>query len=462
MGFKFISLQIIVRIILLLLTICGITYLLMFERFMNMLASLFLLFALLGVQIFGLYWWLTKTGRQISRLFDSIRSGDAMLRIPDSNLPKGMDELFKSMNEAIMTFGQIRKEQDAQLQFFQIMMNNVQTGILCWDENHTIRFQNPCAAILLNLDYPLIWNNLVMRYPEIVERTSVNSKFEQFSFELSTSLQKKILLVIARSFKLLNREYRLVTIEDIAPEILRKENEVKQNLLRVLSHEIRNSVTPMISISKTLEMIWRDEEGNRKMRKDFSDDDLSNSWLGIQTVKERGQKLMGFIDEALKVTSLPQPKKVRIIVLEMLLKMKDLMGKESNAIGVDIQIDCPDQALAMEADPVLIEQVLINLISNSLYALRESSQPKIRISVFPTDYYLHLHVNDNGVGIPEKQIEQVFLPFFTTKKDGIGLGLSICCQLIGLHGGTIFAKSDPYSGTTFTISLPMSPETKLF
>lgn len=377
-----------------------------------------------------------------------------MLRIPASNLTKGTDDLFKSMNEAILSFGQIRKEQDAQLQFFQHIMDNVQTGILCLDENHRIQFHNPQIARLLNLDYPLRWSNLETTYPDLIQRMFSGVQIDQYTFELSTSLQKKILLVIVRSFRLLDKEYRVVTIEDIALEIQRKENEVKKNLLRILSHEIRNSVTPMVSIIETIEMIWRDEKGNRKFKKDLSNENLNDSWTGIQTAKERGHKLMRFIDEALRVNSLPQPQKVRILIPAILDKIKDLMSQDKNAARVQMQIDCRDQQLVVEADPVYFEQILINLISNSLYALRETDQPRIRITAFQNFDNLHILVNDNGIGIPEKDMDQIFLPFFTTKKNGIGLGLTICCQLIGLHGGTIFAKSDRQTGTTFTIHIP--------
>jgi len=241
--------------------------------------------------------------------------------------------------------------------------------------------------------------------------------------------------------------YRLVAMQNIQSEIEETEIEAWQKIISVLTHEIMNSITPISSLSSTLKTILNEmKEPNAETIEDISS--------AVNTIKKRSEGLMSFVDKYRSITKIPKPNRHNFSVTSLFKRIEILMDSALDGKDIKFSFEINPINLEMNGDSDLIEQVLINMLNNAIQSLSETKNGIISLSAYiDSNSRAILKISDNGAGILEENIERVFVPFFTTKKEGSGIGLSLSQQIIRAHGGRIHVTSKPNEETVFTIRL---------
>ncbi len=260
-----------------------------------------------------------------------------------------------------------------------------------------------------------------------------------------------LLTLQATELRIRGNTVKLITLQNIQTELQRQELEAWQNLTRVLRHEIMNSITPISSLTSTLREILDHElvkKGNDYELKAEGADDLRD---GLETIENRSKGLIKFIDAYREYTSLPQPKIKTLRVKELIEKVTQLLKPEFKKKNIQIFAHYDSEYLTVKADEEMIEQVLINLMKNAIEAADHAEQAKIEINGSYTENAVIITITDNGPGIIPEAIDRIFVPFFTTKKTGSGIGLALSRQIMQMHNGSLTVVSEPDVKTTFTL-----------
>jgi len=251
--------------------------------------------------------------------------------------------------------------------------------------------------------------------------------------------------------QLLNAPYLIIAFQDIRSEIEQKEMEAWYNVIRVLAHEMLNSFTPVSSLASTIKSLTESENGQVLNRAALDDEDIQDINMAANTIKKRSDGLLVFVKDYRTISNVPVPKLKSINVKEFLSEIQLLMAVPAKDAGVQIKLlPIPANAL-VNMDTKLIEQVMINLINNSIYALKGIDDPLIKLSCIVEQDKTIILVSDNGKGIEEQIMNQIFIPFYTTKKHGSGIGLSLSKNILKKHDGNLLVSSEVNVSTTFSL-----------
>lgn len=256
-----------------------------------------------------------------------------------------------------------------------------------------------------------------------------------------------------------NRIHRLMTENKrkaFDRELHRKEYESWDKLMHVLTHEIMNSIAPVISLSGTLLSYFRTKDAP-KSSGEITDATIRKTIRGLVTIKRQGQTLMHFTESYRQFAYLKEPVPKPFPLTYLLQNLQTLYLPDMQRLHIDFSLVLFLPEITVHADEELLSQVLINLLKNAMQALEGQEDGKIRMEVDTEKNQLLIRVTDNGPGIPSDLIEDIFVPFFTTKVTGSGIGLSLSRQIIRMHGGELSVASQPYRETCFTVSLPVKP-----
>jgi two-component system nitrogen regulation sensor histidine kinase NtrY len=328
-------------------------------------------------------------------------------------------------------------------------VQQVRTGILSFDPDGNVQLMNPIAKRFVGIINMKNVNELKdinpNLYKALIEVQSGKSTLYKSGNEFLLTLQ-------ATELRIRGNTVKLVTLQNIQTELQKQELESWQNLTRVLRHEIMNSITPISSLTSTLREILDHDLTKKEHNYELKTEGAEDLREGLTTIESRSKGLIKFIDAYREYTSLPQPKTQRIRVAELLEKVAQLLKPELKKTTIQFSYQCDSEYLTIDADQEMIEQVLINLIKNAMEALDHSSNAKIELKGTYADNRVLISVTDNGPGIIPEAIERVFIPFFTTKKTGSGIGLALSRQIMQMHNGSLSVKSEPDVKTTFTLS----------
>jgi len=260
-----------------------------------------------------------------------------------------------------------------------------------------------------------------------------------------------------------NRVYTLMSEHkkiEFERKLHQKEYESWEKLMRVLTHEIMNSITPIVSLSETLLSYFQIKHVS-KSTKDITELTIEKTIRGLETIKSQGQNLIYFTESYRQYSGLKQPE-FKYFSLTDLIENIQMLYQEILQQQIRFSTDFFQPQIQIYADENMLSQVLINLLKNSIQALTEQSEREIHIKVYIQEMILFIKITDNGSGIPSNLLEDIFIPFFTTKKDGTGIGLSLSRQIIRMHGGELSVKSQPFHETSFIISLPLNYNQSIF
>ena len=395
---------------------------------------------------------LNRTNQQISYFFNAIRNEDSTLHFPIRTGSKVVNELNSSMNRLNELISEAKMQNRSQEQYYQTILEHAATGLLTYDERGNILLANSTARRLLGCE-PLTH---LQQLEKIQEGLSL--EFEKIKtsghklLQLTNERGSMQLSVRATSMVAHDQHLTLLSLQDIRNELDEKETESWIRLIRVLTHEIMNSIAPITSLSETMSGYFSGKDGPRKPG-EINEATIGNTIKGLNVIQERGKGLVNFVDSYRKLTHLHTPEFKSFSLMSFLDKTKLLLCSELNFNNVNFSISLFSQDMVLNADENLLSQVIINLVRNSYEALSNQDQGMILLKAYYNEnQQTVIEIIDNGPGIPAELLDKIFVPFFTTRENGSGIGLSLSRQIMRLHGGSLSVQSIP-GQTSFAIVL---------
>ena len=448
MGFSSFRIGVLIRIIILSLTTFLFVYLISFNE--KYVSAVIVAGAIL-IEIIELFRYTTVTNKKVTKFLESIRYSDFSTSFThDNKLGKSFKELNKAFSNVADAFRHERSEKEEHLNYLNTVVQHVTTGLISFDADGKVGLINSAAKRFLNLPQIRNLSEILTVNVTLYKKLKQMSPGEKALVRISSELN---LAIHATELKLRGHSYKLIAFQNIHSELESKEVEAWQNLTRVLRHEIMNSITPIASLTGTLnEILAEDLKPNGEDSFMLSDESLSDLNEGLQTIENRSKGLIKFVDAYRDYTSIPKPKFGLIKIDELFEHISQLLKHEFKDLNIDFSCKVLFDNLEITADRELVEMVLINLLKNAKEALKDSEEPKLElIARIDEEQRVLLDVKDNGPGIIREAQERIFIPFYTTKKSGSGIGLALSRQIMQLHNGTLSVKSEPDVYTIFTL-----------
>ncbi|UCE42575.1 MAG: ATP-binding protein [Candidatus Aminicenantes bacterium] len=439
----------IIRVILLGFTIFGFFFIL-FQT--SLYAALFIVGVFIIYQTYALIHYVEKTNRDLTRFFTSIRYSDFSQTFKDAGLGPSFDGLRKAFTEVMNVFRKTRTEKEEHYRYLQTVVQHIGIGLIAYQSNGNVELINTAAKRLLGI--PSLKN---IQSLESFSKPLVDTLFKikpkgRALIKVEDQNELLHLALYATEFKLRGQIFSLVSIQNIHSELEEREIEAWQKLIRVITHEIMNSITPISSLASTINEMLKDNYLIPTENQKIDSESLTDIHEAAQTIQKRSQGLLHFVDAYRNLTLIQKPNFQLFSVKELFLRVEKLMQANIKEKAIRLRINVDPKTLELTADPELIEQVLINLLLNALQSVGGQKKAKIDlIAQLDGRGRIRIQVKDNGPGIDQENLEKIFIPFFSTKDKGSGIGLSLSRQIMRLHHGSITVQSEPKKQTTFTL-----------
>ncbi|MEM6737059.1 MAG: ATP-binding protein [Bacteroidota bacterium] len=414
----------------------------------------FLVFLLLSVQVYYLYSFLEKSNREIVHFLESIHYDDFTNTYPEKKSKSSRDLLYHEFNEILKKFREIRANNEAQHQYLRTIVQHIGIGIITFDSEGEVQIMNNAAKKLLNMRMLKNIRQISRAYPKLTESFLDLKTGGRDLVKISKNDDDEVQLAIyAIELSLRDKAFKLISLQNIQSELEEKEMEAWQNLIRVLTHEIMNSVTPISSLAATVETDLHNFLETGSNVNTIEDETIEDFYLAVKTIHNRSESLIKFVSDFRNMTRIKLPNlectKVEEIISHVLLLLKPDVDAADIKVNTSVKPD-----LTINIDKEQIEQVIINVVKNAIQALTSGEKDYKSLTITAMPYPTggaFISVADNGTGIEEEALKKIFIPFFTTKKNGSGIGLSLSKQIMRNHGGNISAKSQIGEGTEFLL-----------
>jgi two-component system, NtrC family, nitrogen regulation sensor histidine kinase NtrY len=446
--FKRFELRIIIRVIFLFAVLCLAAVTVIQAQFIY----LIILIPVVAWQLSDFYRFFHKTQSELEQFVESIHYRDFSRHFDVRHAPDELKNMRKGFNDINSTFKVISREKETQYLYLQKILELVETGILSYEvESGEVVWMNDSLKKILGMPYLKSLQSLEKRdvylFREIQQLQPGAGKI------ISISRDNGIVKVLASAtaFQTDNKTYKLAAFQNVNEALDEAEAKAWQKLLSVMTHEIMNSVAPISSLADT--MLDRLQKATEFMREQpAAVEDLE---LGIETIRRRSEGLLKFTETYRNLNKIVAPTLSKVYIRNLFENLHQLMQPTLQQKNVELDIILQNPDLSYELDATLIEQVLINLLVNAIEAVKDKPSPKIQLSAFSAvgSSKINIKVADNGCGIPASLMDRIFIPFFTTRKNGSGIGLSLCQQILLLHKGSIQVQSVVNEGSAFTLHL---------
>jgi nitrogen fixation/metabolism regulation signal transduction histidine kinase len=405
----------------------------------------------LGIQITILFRYLDRTNRAVARFLTTVRHRDFSQNFTDDTAPVSFRELGEAMEEVIKSLRRATTEKEEQARYLEVLVRHIPVAVIALDEQGTVSLFNNAARRLLGLGSLRSIHELREFDESLSEALVAVAPGEERLQKISTAHTSLHLSISATSLKLGGSQVKIIAIQDIRESLESTESEAWQNLIRVLNHEIMNSMTPITSLAVT------GKENTENVMSELGQDSpvfdaLEDVRDALEVMGKRGKGLMRFVDSYRSLASLPQVKMNPFGLGAFIDRIHQLMTPEFNSAGIDWQCKTSPPGQEMSGDAELLEQAVINLLKNARDAVSGQSHPAISITAeLGEKGKVIISVTDNGVGMDEETRKNIFVPFFTTKRDGTGVGMSLVHRIVRLQGGQVHVKSSPGQGSTIEL-----------
>jgi len=412
----------------------------------------FLLGFLVIFQVIDLIRYIQKTNHYLSNFLESIRYSDFSRTFRLEGLGTAYDELKTAFNEVIEDFQKIRSEKEEHFHYLQNVIQHIGISLIAYRKDGTVEMINNSAKKMFQINRLRNIGELESYSKDLVEKLRRMKSGERSLVQVVDNDMMLQLAMYATEFKIHTRNIILVSIQNIQVELEEQEMDAWQKLIRVLTHEIMNSITPIASLSSTLNDLLKDIDTTDNIPQEIDDEVVNDIRNSLLTIHKRSTGLIHFVESYRNLTRIPKPKFAIIPLGELLENTHKLLEKDLNSAGIKYVQNIIPEGLEVTADEELIEQVLINLIKNAIHSLSDTENARIEVKAFMDKRgHIAIQVIDNGPGILKDVINKIFVPFFTTKKNGSGIGLSLSRQIMRMHGGSLNAQSEPNVETVFTL-----------
>ncbi len=428
---------------------------------------IFIFLIISGLSI-NLFTYCTSTNRKLTRFLESVQYSDFAISFrSDDTLGPGFRALNGQFNTVLEAFRQARAEKEANLHYLNTIVQHVNVGLLSFDSSGRVELVNQTALRLLNVYRLRTLSDLQATHTDLHNWLKTNIGAAGATYQSGTDGE---LTVRSTSVRLRGRLVSVVSLQNIRSELQQKELEAWQNLTKVLRHEIMNSITPIVSLTGTMrdiieiDILGEMANGEEQMvdgefsplpsqftlpHSSFSP--LNDLRDALATIESRGNSIMRFVDAYRSFTSIPQPKLAEVSVKELLLGVAQLAQPDLSRRAISLTVTVPSPTPTLVADTGQVEMILLNLLRNAMESFDNPTGATIKLEATVADNRTILSVCDNGPGIEPEAIEQIFIPFYTTKKTGSGIGLSLSRQIMQQHGGQLTVTSTPGKGSDFRL-----------
>lgn len=397
------------------------------------------------IQIYLLIDYLNKINRKLAMFFESVRTEDINVIYRNTG-PKGdFDELNFQLDLLSRHFKDVVKKREEQDLYFKAVIEHVGVGVFAFDSRRLIRFINSEALKIFGLSRLKNLFALDFTHKNLSEFFLKLVPGQQQLLELKNGNEMLQLAAKVTMYKIAGEELILVSLQNIKPELDLKETETWQKMIRILTHEIMNSVSPITSLADSLSaLVKKNQEPDEKMRAKLD--------KGLTTIKNRGEGMMEFVRKYRNLTILPLPQITEISLTDLMNELVILFEEAFEKDKINFEWEVEPDDLKINADREQIEQVLINLIKNSIWAVMQVETKQISVKAFhAANKRVQIEIKDSGTGLSDDLLDKIFIPFFTTRSDGSGIGLSLSRQIMLMHGGSISAHSYNGNGAMFVL-----------
>ena len=414
--------------------------------------SALILGILVVLEIILLIRYVERTNRKLTRFFESIRYADFSSSFSDPGLGKSFEDLSREFNQVIEAFRKYRTEKEEHYNYLQTVIQHISIGILVFKRDGKVEVFNQGLSKLLKIRNIRNISELGKLKDDLPVTLMGLKAGNSTLFKVFSGDELLQLSITATEFRMHGEDFTLVSLQNISTELDEKEIESWQKMIRVLTHEIMNSITPITSLASTVhDMTISRVDGKIRMNH-LNEEDVESIDSAISTIQKRSQGLLNFVEVYRDLTRIPKPNFRYFRAQELFDRCSLLLKPKIDELGIECNTKVFPPDLMITADPDLIDQVVINLMLNAIDAVREVNNPKISVvAALNSSNRVIIDFHDNGTGITPDIIDKIFMPFFTSKKHGNGIGLSLSRQIMHLHKGSILVKSKPEEGTVFTL-----------
>jgi two-component system nitrogen regulation sensor histidine kinase NtrY len=408
--------------------------------------ALIVLGLLLVYQVSALVHAVDRANRDLARFFLSVRYGDFTQAFQAREQDRSFRGLNAALTEVMGAFRKARAEKEEQALYLRTVVQHIGIGLVVFQPSGEVDLVNGAAKRLLKIVQLKNIRNLEDRHPALVQTLLAMKPRERALVKAEIGDEQLQLSLYATEFKLHGQEFRLVSIQDIRGELEEKEIEAWQKLIRVLTHESMNSMTPISSMASTVQELVAQSCGGEGKSEAQSD-----IYAALRTIQRRSEGLLHFVDGYRNLARISKPNLQLFPVQTLFARIDQLLRGRLAESSVLLASEANPPGLELLADPDLIEQVLINLVLNAADAVKGCQQPRIDMFASLDDRGRPvIQVKDNGTGIAPENLDRIFIPFFSTKEGGSGIGLALSRQIMRLHNGSISVASKP-GETIFTL-----------
>ncbi len=448
MDFKKFSFLISVRTILVMLNLVALTWFITSSGYhvTTVVFALLLLF-----QCTNLVQFVEKTNKELTRFLDAARYADYSQRFELKPLGAGFGDLSHAFSDILKRFQYVRSQQEEEKKHLKAIVEHVPVPLISINNEGYLSLWNHAARRLFGANHVTKWQDLITFGEEFAQRVSSINAGEKHLVYFNIDGMEQQLAISATQIRLSNTHEILISMQNIQNELDTVQLQAWQDLVKVLTHEIMNSITPVASLAKTAAVLI--EDGKTKA-KDYPPimSDLDDIEDAVQTVARRSDGLIEFVGSYRKLTRLPTPNKKITSVSQLFQQSCSLATQSWPSKGIELISSIEPSELEVNADSGMIEQLLINLLQNAEHAVEKEGSPKVSINAFLNlRGHVVIQVSDNGIGIAEDVGQQIFVPFYTTKISGSGVGLALARQIMIAHGGTIKYTTNQSGGAEFSL-----------
>lgn len=405
----------------------------------------------LGVIAWDLVRYIERTNKDLTYFILSIKQHGFTTSFPDTRRGRTFKRLAEAFNDVIEEFQKINLQRETHYQYLQLLTDQLAAGILSFDEKGKVHLMNPAAKQILQ----------IIRLENIESIREVNLKLYQAIHNLQAGERQLSRLIIgdketylsiqSREIVMNDETFKIVLLQDLNSELEDREVDAWQKLTRVLTHEIMNSVTPIVTLSEAVHALLTQADGQRKPLQQLDEDDRDDLFSSVETIESRSRGLLRFVNAYKDFTKTPEVRFSNLDVVESVTRVVRLLLPDFESKQIKVDVESVHETVYANGDAEWLEQVWINLLKNAKEAVEGAAGGRVHVEIGQRGGKTFVTIADNGAGMSQETLDKIFVPFFTTKQNGTGVGLSLSRQIMRQHNGKLTINSQPGKGTVVQV-----------
>jgi two-component system, NtrC family, nitrogen regulation sensor histidine kinase NtrY len=412
-----------------------------------------MLCAIIFIEIIVFIRNLNNINRKIATFFNAVHNQDTSIRLPENPGSKVISDIYAGMEKTISVIQNVKMESQFREKLFMAMIEHSTTGFISIDKYGDFEIMNETARKLLGVEYTSNMERMKKTTPELHETLINLAPGQSRSCRISRPNLSTIVQVASSKLTYKDKKLTLVSILDIQKEIDARELDSWQKLIRIMNHEIMNSIAPITSASKSLMKIFNNK-GQTIKKEEITDEIIKDTTNGLEVIDTMSNGLNYFVENYRKLSKIPEPLIKEIDVLIWANSLDQILKECIKNPNTIFEIETKQGVKSFHGDERLLNQVIINLVKNAEEAIVTGENKKIEVNIGPSiKANIEIQVKNNGIPIDKEILDKIFIPFFTTKTDGAGIGLYVSKQIVNLHNGSLTVVSNDNLGTIFSISI---------